>query len=225
MSILRTLYQTIYSNLIGDGAYLCIIKGCIYTLLIFLCALLAGFALAALFTFLRTTKSRILRGFGTGVTFLMKGTPVYLGLYLWYYTFLGQLRRGELLIAILALGIFAGGQLSDVLTRAVKKEESIRSEEVTSRARKEFLTAIVPFVTEQSLFEIKRVSCIVLQLSTFVGLIGINDVAQVLITNGFRSRAPFFAIGCAILFYLVLQLILEGIFAMLGRRLTGEEEE
>lgn len=225
MSILRNLYQALYSNLIADGAYMRIIKGCIYTVLIFAVALLVGLVLAALFTFLRTSTHKFLRAVGSGCAFLMKGTPVYLALYLWYYSFLSQMRRGELLIAILALGIYAGGHLTDILTRAVRKESEIRSEAVARRARKEFFTAVVPFVTEQSLFEIKRMSCILLQLSTFVGLIGINDVAQVLITNGFRNRAPFFAIGCAIVFYLVLQLILEIIFALLGRKLTGEEEE
>lgn len=225
MGFLRNLYQAVYGNLIGDGAYLRIIRGCIYTVLVFVPALAAGLLVAAVLTFLRTAQGKILRAAGTGLTFLMKGTPVYLSLFLWYYSILGRLRRGSLLIAVLALGIYAGGHLADILARAVEKEARIRSEEVLRRTRKEFFTAVIPFVTEQSLFEIKRLSCHVLQMSTLVGLIGGEDVAQVLIANGFRSRAPFFAIGIAILFYLVLQLLLEAGFALLAKGLTGEEEE
>ncbi len=225
MSIIRNVYDAVYNNLIGGGAYLRIIKGCILTLFLFVLALCVGVLLAAGLSFLRTAEHKILRAIGTGVTFLCKGTPVYLALLLWYYTFLGGMHRGGFLIAVLVLGIYGGGHLTDILARAVKKETSIRSAAVNRRARREFFSALLPFVTEQSLFEIKRLVCILLQMSSLVGLVGVNDLAQVLLQNGLRTNAPFFALFCAVLFYLLLQLLLEAFFAWAGKRLTGEEEE
>lgn len=223
--MIRNIYDAVYNNLIGGGAYLRIIKGCIFTLLVFVLALVVGAVVAAVLSFLRTSGYKWLRRLGTAVAFLTKGTPLYLALLLWYYTFLGGMHRGGLLIAVLVFGLYAGGHLSDILSRNIKKEAEGRSAAVNRRARREFFSALLPFVTEQSLFEIKRLVCILLQMSSLVGLIGVNDLAQVMLTNGLRTQYPFFALACAVIFYLVLQLIIEAVFSRLGRRLTGEEEE
>lgn len=225
MGIVRRLYDAVYNNLIGGGAYLRIIRGCIFTVLIFVLALCVAFAFAAVLSFLRTAKRKSLRAIGTGVTFLAKGTPVYLALLLWYYTFLGGMHRGGLFISVLVLGIYGGGHLADILSRAIRKETKLRSEAVNRRARREFLSALLPFVTEQSLFEIKRLACLLLQMSTLVGIIGVTELAEVMVQNGLRTQYPFFALFCAVLFYWVLQLIIEALFARIGRALTGEEEE
>ena len=74
------------------------------------------------------------------------------------------------------------------------------------------------------MFEVKRLVCILLQMSSVVGVIGVNDLAQVLLANGLKTRYPFFALACAVIFYLLLQLLIEAVFAWLGRKLTGEEE-
>lgn len=223
--MLRNIYDAVYNNLIGDGAYLRIIKGCVVTMLIFVLAMLVACVFAAGLCFLRTAENKLIQTFGLAVTFLAKGTPVYLGLLLFYYTFFGTMHNGGLLISVVVFGFYGGGHLADILARAVKKETKTRSAAVNRRARKEFFSALLPFVTEQSLFEIKRLVCFLLQMSSVVGLVGANDLAKVMIDNGLRTGYPFFALGCAIVFYLVLQLMAEALFAWIGRRLTGEEEE
>ncbi|MBR2410017.1 MAG: hypothetical protein IKB07_13810 [Lachnospiraceae bacterium] len=223
--MIRRIYDAVYQNLIGGGAYLRIIKGCVFTLLICVLALCVAGVLAAGLSFLRTSEKKLLRRIGVAVTFLTKGTPVYLALLLWYYTFLGGMHRGGLLIAVLVFGLYGGGHLTDILTRGVKKETSRRNAAVNRRARREFFSALLPFVTEQSLFEIKRLVCILLQMSSVVGVIGVNDLTRVMLANGLRTRFPFFALFCAVIFYLVLQLLVEALFANIGKKLTGEAEE
>lgn len=223
--MIRNVYDAVYNNLIGGGAYLRIIKGCVFTILVFVLALCVAALLAAGLSFLRTSEKKGLRNFGIAVSFLAKGTPLYLALLLWYYTFLGGMHRGGLFISVLVFGIYGGGHIADILSRAVTKETARRSPAVNRRARREYFSALLPFVTEQSLFEMKRLVCILLQMSSLVGLVGVNDLAQVMVTNGLRTQAPFFALFCAILFYLLLQLLVEALFSYVGKRLTGEEEE
>lgn len=223
--MIRNIYDAVYNNLIGGGAYLRIIKGCIFTVLIFVLALCLAGLFAAGLSFLRTSGKRGLRNLGTAVTFLAKGTPLYLALLLWYYTFLGGMHRGGLLISVLVFGIYGGGHLTDIFSRAIKKETARRSMAVNRRARREFFSALLPFVTEQSLFEIKRLVCILLQMSSLAGLVGVNDLTEVMLANGLRTQAPFFALFCAVIFYLLLQLLIEALFSYAGKRLTGEEEE
>lgn len=223
--MLRNIYDAVYNNLIGGGAYVRIIKGCLVTILVFFLALAVGCVFAAVLSFFRTSEQRWLRRLGATVAFLTKGTPLYLALLLWYYTFLGGMHRGGLLIAVLVFGLYTGGHLSDILSRGIKKETESRSAAVSRRARREFFSALLPFVTEQSLFEIKRLLCFLLQMSSLVGVIGVNDLAQVLLANGLKTRYPFFALACGVVFYLLLQLLLEALFLHLCRKLTGEEEE
>lgn len=223
--MIRNLYDAVYNNLIGGGAYLRIIKGCVFTLLIFVLALCVAALFAAGVSFLRTAQRKGIQRIGVAVTFVTKGTPLYLALLLWYYTFLGGMHRGGLLIVVLVFGLYGGGHLADILSRGIKKETSRRSAAVNRRARREFFSALLPFITEQSLFEIKRLVCILLQMSSLAGLVGVNDLAQVMITNGLRTQEPFFALFCAVIFYLVLQLLIEAIFSKIGQSLTGEEEE
>jgi len=222
--MIRNIYDAVYNNLIGGGAYVRILKGCMITVLLFVLALFVGGLFAAGLSFLRTSENRWLRRLGTAVAFLAKGTPLYLALLLWYYTFLGGMHRGGLLIAVLVFGFYAGGHLSDILSRGIRKEVQSRNASVNRRARKEFFTALLPFVTEQSLFEVKRLVCILLQMSSVVGVIGVNDLARVMLANGLKTHYPFFALACGVIFYLLLQLLFEAAFAWLGRKLTGEEE-
>ncbi len=223
--MIRNIYDAVYNNLIGGGAYVRIIKGCVITLLVFVLALCVACLFAAILSFLRTSAYKGLQRIGVAVSFLTKGTPLYLALLLWYYTFLGEMHRGGLIIAVLVFGLYGGGHLSDILSRGIKKEAGMRPAAVNRRARREFFSALLPFVTEQSLFEIKRLFCILLQMSSLLGVIGVNDLTQVMLTNGLKTQYPFFALACGVIFYLVLQLLIEAVFAKLGKRLTGEEEE
>jgi len=223
--MIRNVYDAVYNNLIGGGAYLRIIKGCIFTLLIFTAAICVAALFAAGLSFFRTAGNRWLRRIGAAVTFLTKGTPLYLALLLWYYTFLGGMHRGGLVICVIVFGLYGGGHLTDILSRAIKKEARARSAAVNRRARREFFSALLPFITEQSLFEIKRLLCILLQMSSLAGLVGVNDLTQVLLANGLKTRYPFFALACAVIFYLLLQLLIEALFSRIGKNLTGEEEE
>lgn len=224
MSFIRNIYDAVYENLIGGGAYLRIIKGCIATVAVFVLSLCLAAAIAAVLSFLRTAKAGILRKIGAGAAFLMKGTPLYTALLLWYYTVLGGMHRGGFLIAILACGIYGGGHLSDILSRTVKRELAIHSEAVNRRARREFFTAFLPYATEQSLFEMKRLVGILLQMSSLIGLVGVNDLSKVLLENGLRTGNPFFALFCAVIFYLLLQLIVELLFDRAGKALAVEEK-
>ena len=220
MGVIRNMYEAIYNNLIAGGAYVSIIKGAITTLVLFFAALLIGFVLGSLLTFLQVQKNKFLNQFGAICGFIFKGTPVYLALLLWYYCFLGAMHRGSLLIAILVFSVYVGGHMADILVRNVDKEARRQTEAINERAKKEFFQALLPFITEQSMFELKRLAQMLLQWTTVVGVIRVNDLAEVMTGIGQRTLAPFFSIFCAILVYLILQLLLEYLFAW-GKKKLG----
>lgn len=219
MGFIRNLYDAVYNNLIAGGAYTAIIKGAVITLLLFFLAVLFGFAAGSLFTFLCLQRNKILSGLGAAAVFVCKATPVYLALLLWYYSFLGRMHRGSLFIAVLVLSFYAGGHMADILLRGVRDEAKRQSAAVNRRARKEFFQTLLPFITEQTLFEIKRLAQMLLQWTTLAGVIRVNDLTTIMTGIGQRTLYPFFSLFCAILFYLVLQLLIEGLFVRLKKRL------
>ena len=213
MGFIRNIYEAVYNNLIAGGAYVSIIKGAITTMVLFFAALFIGFVLGSLLTFLQVQKNKVLNQFGAICSFLFKGTPVYLALLLWYYCFLGEMHRGNLLIAIVVFSLYVCGHMADILVRNVDKEARRQTAAINERARKEFFQALLPFITEQSMFELKRLAQMLLQWTTVVGVIRVNDLAEVMTGIGQRTLAPFFSIFCAIILYLILQLLLEYLFA------------
>ena len=219
MGFIRNIYEAVYNNLIAGGAYLSIIKGVITTMVLFFAALVIGFVLGSLLTFLQVQKNKVLNGIGTVCSFLFKGTPVYLALLLWYYCFLGEMHRGNLFIAILVFSVYVGGHMADILVRNVEKEARRQSAAVNERARKEFFQALLPFITEESLFELKRLAQMLLQWTTVVGVIRVNDLTEVMTGIGQRTLDPFFSIFCAIIVYLILQLLLESLFVWAKKKL------
>ena len=219
MGFIRNIYEAVYNNLIAGGAYVSIIKGAVVTVGLFGMALVLGFMLGSLLTFLQVQKNKVLNQLGRILCFLGKGTPVYLALLLWYYCFLGKMHRGSLLIAVLVFSFYAGGHIGEILIRNVKKEADRQSAAVNERAKREFFQALLPFITEESLFEIKRLSQMLLQWTTVAGVIRVNDLTEVMTGIGQQTLNPFFSIFCAILFYLVLQLLLEGVFVWAKKKL------
>lgn len=219
MGFIKNIYDAIYNNLIAGGAYLSIIKGLIMTFVVFGCALLIGFIIGSILTFLQIQKNKVIYQIGVIVTFVFKGTPVYLALLLGYYCFLGSMHRGNLLIAIGVLSGYVGGHLADILARNVQKQASVQSSVVNERVQKEFFQTLLPFITEESLFEIKRLAQMVLQWTTVIGVIRVNDLTEVMTGIGQRTYYPFFSIFCAILFYLIIQILIEWLFMWIKKML------
>ena len=159
-----------------------------------------------------------------GFSFLFRATPVLLLLLFFYYGVFGSVNMNGILLSGLAIGLYGGGHFGEILMKTIRESEDWKNREMRRRLKSAFFTAALPHATGVSLFQVKRLSIQLLQWSTVVGYIGVNDLTEVMLTIGQRNMAPFFGIAFSILLYLIATLLIELAFAWIGKLFFGEEE-
>lgn len=216
--------SAIKDNLIAGGAYQLIAKAVIVTFLITVIAWLIAAAVGAVFGYFMCYRQRVVTMLAEACSFLLRGTPVLLLLLLLYYGVFGSVNLNGILLSGLAIGLYGGGHFAEILMKTIRESADWKSPEMRRRLKAAFFSAALPHASGVSLFRVKRLCIQLLQWSTVVGYIGVNDLTEVMLTIGQRNMAPFFGIAFSILLYLVATLLIELVFAWIGKRFFDEEE-
>ncbi len=216
--------SAIKDNLIAGGAYSLIIKAVIVTFVITVIAWLIAAAVGAVCGYFMCYRQRAVTMLAEAFSFLFRATPVLLLLLFFYYGVFGSVNLNGMLLAGLAIGLYGGGHFAEILMKTIRESADWKSLEMRRRLKTAFFTAALPHATGVALFQVKRLSIQLLQWSTVVGYIGVNDLTEVMLTIGQRNMAPFFGIAFSISLYLVATLLIEAVFAWIGKRFFGEEE-
>lgn len=216
--------SAIKDNLIAGGAYSLIIKAIIVTFVITVIAWLVAAAVGAVCGYFMCYRQRAVTMLVEAFSFMFRATPVLLLLLFFYYGVFGAVNLNGILLSGLAIGLYGGGHFAEILMKAIRESEDWKSREMRRRLKAAFFTAALPHATGVSLFQVKRLCIQLLQWGTVVGYIGVNDLTEVMLTIGQRNMAPVFGITFSILLYLVATLLIEAVFAWIGKRFFGEEE-
>ena len=215
--------SAIKDNLIAGGAYTLILKAVIVTFVITVIAWLVAAAVGAVCGYFMCYRQRAVTMLAEAFSFLFRATPVLLLLLFFYYGVFGAVNMNGILLSGLAIGLYGGGHFAEILMKTIRESEDWKSREMRRRLKAAFFTAALPHATGVSLFQVKRLCIQLLQWSTVVGYIGVNDLTEVMLTIGQRNMAPFFGIAFSILLYLVATLLIELAFAWIGKFFFGEE--
>jgi len=226
MYALLGITDAVYSNLISGGAYFRIIKAVAVTVIITVGAWLTAMILGMLISYLMCYEKRLISGIGRAFCFIFRSVPVILVIWLIYYVPLFGINLPAVIAAALGIGLYGAGSFSEILTRSAKKEMEEYSETVKLRLKHSHFTAVIPEAIENSLFEIKRLTILILQLSSLAGYIGVGELVNVMSKIGHRNMYPFFSIFFCAVMYLIAAAILEAIFnKLMARAKTKREKE
>ncbi|MCR5520823.1 MAG: ABC transporter permease subunit [Lachnospiraceae bacterium] len=212
MCVLLGITDAVYSNLISGGAYYRIIKALGVTALITVGAWLIAMILGMIISYMTCYEKKIVSGLGRGLCFILRGTPVILLIWLFYYVPVFGINVPAVVAASLGIGLYGAGSYSEILTRSAKREMEGFSENIKKSLKHSHFTAVVPEAIENSLFEIKRLTVLILQLSSLAGYIGTGELVNVMSTIGHRNMYPFFSIFFCIVLYLIAAAVVEAIF-------------
>ena len=221
--MIGNIMGAIKDNLIAGGAYSLIIKAVIVTFVITVIAWLVAATVGAVCGYFMCYRQRVVTMLAEGFSFLFRATPVLLLLLFFYYGVFGSVNMNGILLSGLAIGLYGGGHFGEILMKTIRESEDWKNREMRRRLKSAFFTAALPHATGVSLFQVKRLSIQLLQWSTVVGYIGVNDLTEVMLTIGQRNMAPFFGIAFSILLYLIATLLIELAFAWIGKLFFGEE--
>jgi len=197
-----------------------------YTATLFVVTMVGSLPLGLLLTFMRTGKSRILRGITGFYVYIMRGTPLLLQLYFFYYglPFIPGMRN------VLVLDRFAAAMLAFVLNYAAYFCEIFRggmisvdkgqyeAARVLGFSKGQTLGKIVlPQMLRVSLPSIANESITLVKDTALVTAIGVTEILYFAKATVNR-QAVFTAYPVAAVFYLVMTFAITKLFDYLERR-------
>lgn len=221
-SFISRIFGAVSDNLISGGAYYTILKGIAVTLAVTLMAWLFAVIVGVAVSYLVCYDKAILSGLGRALCFIFRSVPVLLTLWLLYYCVLDGAPMGGMLTVGLAVGLYGGGHVAELLARSVKQAQEGLSRGIKSQLRRRYYFTVIPQALEDSLFELKRLSVLMLQWTTVAGYISVNDLTQVMYGIGHRTMYPFFSIAFTAICYLLAVALTEFMFELIGRKLNKE---
>lgn len=187
------LTDMIRDNLISGGAYRKILSAAAVTVGTALIAFFAAALFGLVLLRLRACKNRVVRGIAVGAAYILRSVPALLLVLLLGFGVFGGLRIPMVIPAALGIGLFGAGLLADSSENA-GDSFSLRS-------------TLVGFGSRSS----RKIAVTILQWTTVVSCLGVNDIAGTMQTIGRRTMFPVFSVVCSIAAYLVLVILLERI--------------
>ena len=224
MSFIRNIFDAINNNLISGGAYYLIAKSVIVTIILVVIAWLVTIAIGSVLSYFMSYHKRGISGLAHAISFIFRSTPVVLILLLFYYVIFKRLYLSITLITGLAIGLYGAGHFAQIIARQVREAKKHQDIVVIRRLKQVYFTVTLPQTVEDTLFMVKRLAILLLQWTTIVGYISVNDLTEVMTRIGQRTMYPFFSIFVCIIFYLIMTIIIEGIFHGIHKKITGEED-
>lgn len=222
MSFIRDIFDTVNNNLISGDAYYIIIKSVIVTLAITLFAFILTFIIGGFISYFMCYEKKVISGIAKAFSFVFRSTPALLIMLLFYYVFLKSSHMNTTIIASISLGFYGAGHFSEILTRGVLEAQKRQDTEVTRRLQNVFYSIALPQAMEETRFYLKRLVIHIMQWTSVAGFISVNDLTEVMNRIGQRTMYPFFSIFVCIIFYLILTIIVEGIFGFIEKQLTND---
>lgn len=224
MSFIRNIFDAINNNLISGGAYYLIAKSVIVTIILVVIAWVITVAIGSVLSYFMSYHKRGISGLAHAISFIFRSTPVVLLLLLFYYVVFKRLHLSITLISGLAIGLYGSGHFAQIIARQVREAKKHQDVAVIRRLKQVYFTVTLPQTVEDTLFMVKRLAILLLQWTTIVSYISVNDLTEVMTRIGQRTMYPFFSIFVCIIFYLVMTILIEGIFYAIKKKMTGEED-
>lgn len=225
MGFIQNIVDAVSENLISGDAYYLIVKSLIVTATLVLIAWGISAVLGGLVSFFMCYEKKAVSRVFEAICFIFRSSPALLLMLLFYYVFFKSSHMSTTMIAGLALGLYGAGHFAEILAHTVKLQQKRLSASINRKLERNYYSVVLPQALEDSLFDIKRLCVQLLQWTTIVGYISVNDLTELMNRIGQRTMYPFFSIFFTILCYMVATLLIEGIFSFIRKRLEAAERK
>lgn len=221
--MINNLFNAIKLNLISGGAYYLIAKAAVVTVSIAVIAWITTFILGSLCSYFMCYKKKVVSTVVSAICFIFRSIPVLLSLLLFYYVFFITLHISSVILAGIAIGMYGAGHFAEIISKSVKETQVWSDKDVMKRLKASYFSVAFLQAAEDSMYPIKRLMVQLLQWTTVVGYISVNDLTEVMMQIGQRNMYPFFAISFCTLFYIVIVILIEWLFHVICRNIKRKE--
>ncbi len=222
------MLNSVYSNLIADGAWITILKGLGVTVQISILAVFFGTILGALICMARLGKSKILSKAAAVFIEILRGSPVLMLLLLMYYVVFARSHMDAVWVAVITYSINFAAYAAELMRSALSatdkgQVEAARTLGFSGFAAFRLITLPQAAKVAGPVYQSAIINLI--QWTSVVGYITITDLTKVINNFSARTMQPLFMIVTGMILYLALSYIVTGIFALLRlRRKDGSHE-
>ena len=207
--------QFLYENLISDGAWRFFLSGMGVTLLIVLQGLIIGTFCGIILCVMARSRFGFLQAISRVYTLFMSGTPVILILMLFFYVVLAPFGTDAVITAIIAFGLRSGALVGEIMKTALDGVEQgqINAARTLGFSRwGAFLHVTLPQALRIGRPLYRHNTVTLLQDTSIVGYITVNDLTRVVNSMGSRTGNPLISLVVGIVIYLLLSAVISFIF-------------
>ena len=220
------MFQSIYDTMIAGQRYVLILQGLGVTLLIAFCAIILGTVLGCILALMKISDNRLLKGFGTLYTTVLRGLPLATQLMIFYFVVFAPLHLPKLLVAILAYGLNSGAYCTEIFRAGIQgvdigQTEAGRSLGLSKRQTlfkivlPQAAKAVLPTYTSEFIVLIKETS-----VASFIAVMDMTKAGDMIRNATYNAWIPLMT--CAII-YLILTLGLTKVFAVFEKRMARSD--
>ena len=212
--------------MIAGQRYVLILQGLGVTLLIAFCAIIIGTVLGCILALMKISDNRLLKGFGTLYTTVLRGLPLATQLMIFYFVVFAPLHLPKLLVAILAYGLNSGAYCTEIFRAGIQgvdigQTEAGRSLGLSKRQTlfkivlPQAAKAVLPTYTSEFIVLIKETS-----VASFIAVMDMTKAGDMIRNATYNAWIPL--LTCAII-YLILTLGLTKVFAVFEKRMARSD--
>jgi polar amino acid transport system permease protein/polar amino acid transport system substrate-binding protein len=215
------MIDLLYRNLIADGAYRYFLLGLGMTLLVTMTGLLIGTIAGAILCAASRSPFRPLQLLARAYFLLMSGTPVLLLLTLFYYVVLAPFSTDAPVTAIIVFGLRSGALIGEIMQSAlasVDRGQIQAARTLGFSAAGAFFHVTLPQALQFARPLYRHSAITLLQDTSVVGYITVNDLTRTVNNMGSRTGNPFLSMATGIFLYLLLSWIISLCFNIPERR-------
>ena len=211
-SLLATVADSFYRNIIHEERYLLIRDGLKTTLVISLLATLFGTLLGGVVCYLRMAKRPLLMLPARGFISLVRGTPVLVLLMLLFYVLFASVDIDPVFVAVIAFGINFSAYVAEIYRTGVESIDRGQREAGLALGFSRVATfrfIILPQMVRRILPVYKGEVISLVKMTSVVGYIAVQDLTKA--SDIIRSRtfdAFFPLLMVALLYYLISWLLM-----------------
>lgn len=226
MSLLYTLSDALYANLIRESRYLLLLNGLNMTLQISLYALLIGTVIGMLVAVARITHAKVLEGVAELYVNIIRGTPIVVQLVIIYYAILGSSTLPKIIVASIAFGINSGAYVSELIRAGILAVDRGQMEAARSLGLSYFQAmrfVIIPQAVKNILPALVNEAIVMLKETSVAGYIALDDLTRagnIIRSRTFDAYTPFLLVAGI---YLYATTILTFFAGKLERRLRASD--
>jgi polar amino acid transport system substrate-binding protein len=211
VTLISSLADSFYRNLIHENRYLLITQGLKTTALIAVLSCLFGTLLGSLICFMRMSKSKLLNLPARAFISILRGIPALVLLMLIFYVIFASINIGPVLVAVIAFGMNFAAYVSEMFRSSILSIDTGQHEAGIAGGFSKlqtFIYIIMPQAINRVLPVYKGEFISMVKMTSVVGYIAVQDLTKAGDIIRSRTFDAFFPLVMVALLYFLISWLL-----------------